>query len=150
MLGLAGTTMLNPDTEQWGELYVGCAGGGKLTLQLPLKQQTTTAEISDDITLVELWVEGLLGGHSGINMHEGRANAVLLCAAAAHAVLQQVGGVYLVSITGGDKHNAIPREARTQLLVSSREEGARAAMERVVQQCQDAAVAEYGSLEDNL
>jgi dipeptidase D len=41
-LGLTGTTMLNLDTEEWGELYVGCAGGGESTLQLPLKQQTTS------------------------------------------------------------------------------------------------------------
>jgi dipeptidase D len=146
-LGLAGKTMLNLDTEEWGELYVGCAGGGESTMKLPLERGESSSSAGTDQSLVELKVDGLLGGHSGINIHEGRANAVLLCAEATQAALQQEG-VQLVSITGGDKHNAIPREARAHLLLSN--EKARDAVEQVLQKCQAAAVAEYGTLEKNL
>lgn len=143
-LALTGKTMLNLDTEEWGELYVGCAGGGESTLKLPLVRDDSSGT---DQTLVELKVEGLLGGHSGINIHEGRANAVLLCAQAVQAALEQEG-VALVSISGGDKHNAIPREARACLLLAN--DKAREVVEQVLQKCQAAAVAEYGTLEKNL
>ena len=144
-LGLTGTTMLNLDTEEWGELYVGCPGGGESTLTLALSRGDDM--VGNSVSSVELRVEGLLGGHSGINIHEGRANAVLLCASVTQAALQQEG-VALVSMTGGDKHNAIPREARARLLISSDE--ARKAVNKIVEECQSAAMAEYGTLEKNL
>jgi len=145
-LGLTGRVMLNLDTEEWGELYVGCAGGGESYIKLPLARENTAATTTD-ADLVELRVEGLLGGHSGINIHEGRANAVLLCASAAQAALK-LEGVDLVSIVGGDKHNAIPREARAQLLLSNSK--ARPAVEEIMQTCVAAATAEFGTLEKNL
>lgn len=143
-LGLMGKTMLNLDTEEWGELYVGCAGGGDSTITLPF---TRTTESIDNLSLVTIRVDGLMGGHSGINIHEGRANAVLLCAAAAQAALQE-SGVSLVSIEGGDKHNAIPREAEATFAVSGAQ--ARKAVEDAAEKCAMAARAEYGTLETNL
>jgi dipeptidase D len=147
-LGLTGKTMLNLDTEEWGELYVGCAGGGESTITLPLVRgdAPVTSNASARL-LVELRVDGLLGGHSGINIHEGRANAVLLCAATARKALE-LDGVHLVSITGGDKHNAIPREAKAHLLVTN--DDARLAVQQVVEECLQAAKVEYGALEKGL
>lgn len=149
-LGLTGKTLLNLDTEEWGELYVGCAGGGESILTLDLQRQEAWHDTNDDDdsrTLVGLRVEGLLGGHSGINIHEGRANAILLCAAAIQSVLATESKAMLVSLTGGDKHNAIPREATAILSVPA---DARAKMEAIVQQSLVAAQSEYGLLETNL
>ena len=80
-------TMLNLDTEEWGELYVGCAGGGESTISIPLRRDDAKRAGPDSSTLAEIRVTGLVGGHSGINIHEGRANAVLICAAAASAAM---------------------------------------------------------------
>eukprot|EP00980_Cylindrotheca_fusiformis_P007460 scaffold1538_cov109-Cylindrotheca_fusiformis.AAC.2 len=145
-LGLSGKTLLNLDTEEWGELYVGCAGGGDSTISVPLTR-TTVVESTDGLEFVTIRVNGLMGGHSGLNIHEGRANAVLLCAAAAHTALQQ-SGVSLVSIKGGDKHNAIPREAEATFAVSGSQ--AKEAVQQAAEKCALSSKAVYGTLETNL
>ena len=58
-----------------------------------------------------------MGGHSGLNIGEGRGNAVVFAARAADAVLSGVPGARLAAIVGGDKRNAIPREASATLTV---------------------------------
>lgn len=62
---------------------------------------------------------GLMGGHSGLNIHEGRGNAVQLAARTVDRILHVIPGARLVSIQGGDKRNAIAREATAELLVAS-------------------------------
>jgi hypothetical protein len=64
----------------WGELYVGCAGGGESLTTLPLDREATTTKDSS-AKIVKIRVDGLLGG----NIHEGQGNAVSLCAAATQA-----------------------------------------------------------------
>lgn len=145
-LGLTGKSMLNLDTEEWGELYVGCAGGGESTITIPLSRGSCLAS---DVEYMEIRVDGLLGGHSGINIHEGRGNAVLICASVAQKALRTAPqGLSLVSITGGDKHNAIPREARAVFAVSNSE--AKLAVEAAARQGALVSKAEYGILETNL
>jgi dipeptidase D len=144
-LGMSGQTMLNLDTEEWGELYVGCAGGGESIISIPL-----TRDVSADNTQLKqitIIVDGLMGGHSGVNIHEGRANAILLCSAIAQAVMKLDDNARLITITGGDKHNAIPREARAQLLIS---EDLSTTVTKLVETYQQNAKAEYGLLETNL
>lgn len=146
-------TMLNLDSEDWGELYVGCAGLGETTITIPVdRRDEKGASLA-----VEIRVSGLMGGHSGLNIHEGRANAVQLCAAAASAAIRSsaaaAADVGLVSIRGGDKQNAIPREAAATLsLPAGGGEGGtvRAAVEAAVQKSLAAARAEYGLLETGL
>lgn len=147
-LGLTGKTMLNLDTEEWENFYVGCSGGGESIITLPLTRQVTNDEQKTSTQLVELQVKGLLGGHSGINIDEGRANACLLAAAVIQKALSEVEGLSLVSFRGGDKHNAIPREATAQLLVPN--EDARAILESIVATQLTALKAEYGTLETNI
>ena len=62
---------------------------------------------------------GLMGGHSGLNIGEGRGNAVVFAARVADAVVSGVPGARLAAICGGDKRNAIPREASATLAVSA-------------------------------
>ncbi|KAL7534142.1 hypothetical protein ACHAWF_004732, partial [Thalassiosira exigua] len=151
-LGLTGKTVLNLDMEEWGGLFVGCAGGGDTTIDLLLKRDATFAA-GEDAERVEIRVDGLMGGHSGLNIHEGRGNAVLLCAAAARgaidAVVEAGGRASIASIRGGDKHNAIPRGASAVVVVSGGD-AARDAAEASVRAAAQAARDEFGLLETGL
>ena len=109
---LKGRIMLNLDSEDLGVFSIGCAGGADSHLTLPVKRTLPTGD-----TLLELFISGLRGGHSGIDIHEGRGNAVKIL----NRLLYQINKellVELVCIDGGDKHNAIPRETVAKIVVS--------------------------------
>lgn len=146
VLGITGKSMLNLDMEEYGDIFIGCAGGGDSTITLPLIKDEISADLSE---IVEIRVEGLLGGHSGLNIHENRANAVMICAAAVQSALEAAGdgGASLLSICGGDKHNAIPREASAILAINP---SARDMLEKSVRASAMAAVEAYGLLEKKL
>ena len=107
---LSGPRMLNLDTEDWHELYVGCAGGGGWEFT----RQFQTAAIPDDFKQLSLSVRGLAGGHSGIQIHEQLGNAVKLLG----QCLQEVGDLRLGAIDIGVAHNVIPREGRVEFACS--------------------------------
>jgi dipeptidase D len=110
---LTGRRLLNLDSEEEGALYVGCAGGADSTLTLPLDMGAAPARAAAlDITL-----HGLKGGHSGIDIILQRGNAVQLLARMLYAVARQVP-LQLNRIQGGNKHNAIPREASARVIVA--------------------------------
>lgn len=67
--------MLNLDTEDWGEIFIGCSGGGDSLLTLALQQES--CDFSGQQPL-EISITGLMGGHSGLNIAEGRGNAICL------------------------------------------------------------------------
>ncbi|MBR1629731.1 MAG: aminoacyl-histidine dipeptidase [Lachnospiraceae bacterium] len=101
---LEGKQLINIDTECEGELICGCAGGGRLDISLPIER--------DDAPGVyrQIRVDGLLGGHSGTEIDKGRANANTLMARVLRHILPH-HPVRLASFQGGEKDNAIPREA---------------------------------------
>lgn len=109
---LTGKIMLNLDSEDFGIITVGCAGGGDTTIELPLKMQPAAAGF-DSLTVK---LSGLRGGHSGVDIHEQRGNAIKLLSRLLWEVSQKFE-FYLADIKGGDKHNAIPREAYAKLLI---------------------------------
>jgi len=109
---LTGKIMLNLDSEDFGVLTVGCAGGGDTTIELPLKTQAAPAGL-DSITVK---LSGLRGGHSGVDIHEQRGNAIKLLTRILWEASQKIE-FHLADIKGGDKHNAIPREAYANLLI---------------------------------
>jgi dipeptidase D len=103
---LHGSTLINLDTEEWGHFYLGCAGGVDVEVRHDCKQEA----VPPDYALLQFGVSGLRGGHSGIDIHLGRGNAIKLLAEAlrdlsAHADLR------LIAMKGGTARNAIPREA---------------------------------------
>jgi dipeptidase D len=111
---LRGKIMLNLDSEDFGVITVGCAGGGDSKIELPIK----TKPINGDLVSTLIKVSGLRGGHSGVDAHEQRANAVkLLTRMLWKASLNHE--FYLTEIKGGDKHNAIPREAFAKVSISA-------------------------------
>jgi dipeptidase D len=117
---LRAESLINLDSEDDGALTVGCAGGVDVEIVLPLDREPAVA----DRRVVELRVSGLAGGHSGMQIHERRANAISLAARALDS-LQRAGAEFrLEAIEGGSAHNAIPREATIRLALAD-EEGER-------------------------
>ena len=101
-----GKVLLNLDSEDEGEIFVGCAGGIDTTAEF----HHTYDEICEDFVLEEVYVKDAMGGHSGDDINKGRANAVQLLGRflyTCHDLDWQ-----LVSIDGGNKRNAIAREAK--------------------------------------
>ena len=109
---LTGKIMLNIDSEDFGVVTVGCAGGGDSKIKLPLKTQP----ISKDMENILIKISGLRGGHSGVDVHEQRGNAIKLLARMLWKTSQNYD-FCLADIKGGDKHNAIPREAYAKVSI---------------------------------
>lgn len=98
--------LINTDSEQEGEIYMGCAGGVDAQIELPLQWQAADTHL----IAATLTISGLKGGHSGVNIHLGRGNANKLLARflAGHA---KELDLKLTHFQGGSLRNAIPREA---------------------------------------
>jgi dipeptidase D len=109
---LEGRILLNMDSEEDGAVYIGCAGGQDAELFLSID----TEKIPAGFKAVLVKVTGLMGGHSGLNIHEGRGNAIKLLNRFLWKTLPQISG-RLASIEGGSKHNAIPREAEAIVFI---------------------------------
>lgn len=98
--------MLNLDTEEWGQFYLGCAGGVDVNVQRAGQGQA----LPDGQLAMRLDVSGLRGGHSGLNIHEGRGNAIKLLVRILRQ-LERRWDLRLSSLQGGTARNALPREA---------------------------------------
>ncbi|NOT18965.1 MAG: aminoacyl-histidine dipeptidase [Sideroxydans sp.] len=103
---LQGKLLINLDTEEWGHFYLGCAGG----VDVRLRHDCAQEEIPHDFALLRFDVSGLRGGHSGIDIHLGRGNAIKLLAEALRDLSLHTD-VRLIEMRGGSARNAIPREA---------------------------------------
>ena len=104
---LKGEILLNCDSEEEGELFVGCAGGADLNVSMQFKEDTYIPE--GDVA-VKISLTGLKGGHSGVDIHLGRANANKLMFRFLKEAVRDYGA-RLSSVDGGSLRNAIPREA---------------------------------------
>lgn len=121
---IQGEILLNLDSEDEGELYIGCAGGLDVTASLTYEE---TAPEEGDIAF-KVTLKGLRGGHSGLEINEGRANANKLLARLAYeAVVEEEAR--LASWTGGNMRNAIPREG--EIVVTIPEENQESFLELV-------------------
>ena len=96
---LQGRLLINIDSEQEGVLTVACAGGSKTTVRMPFARKKADGET------VTVRITGLTGGHSGAEIHKGRANAAVL----AGQILRDTG-LLPVSLNGGSADNAIMPE----------------------------------------
>ncbi|KAA6332838.1 Cytosol non-specific dipeptidase [termite gut metagenome] len=103
---MSGDILLNLDSEDEGELFIGCAGGIRTVGTLTFKE----IPLPNDYFFFKVTVKGLKGGHSGCDIHLGRGNANKIL----NRFLTQATAnyeIYLCEINGGNLHNAIPREA---------------------------------------
>ncbi len=113
---LVARRLLNLDTEEEGAIYVGCAGGAGTDLAIPLE----TMFGAEGLTALTVRLSGFKGGHSGVDIHLQRGNAIALLARSLHALWVEFQ--FEVSrIEGGNMHNAIPREASALVRVASGE-----------------------------
>ena len=101
--------LLNLDSEDEGIFTVGCAGGRETTSTLDLSRAPLVAGSRK----VDIHVTGLLGGHSGCEIHLGRASAIKL--------INRIIARVLDTVSGGSEHNAIPRDAVVSLAVAARD-----------------------------
>ncbi|WP_028449509.1 aminoacyl-histidine dipeptidase [Chitinibacter tainanensis] len=103
---LQGQYLFNLDTEDWGEIYIGCAGGVDLTLSRSL----SCASMPAGYLLFDVALTGLLGGHSGVDIHLERGNAIKLLAGVLSEAIPRFD-LRIVELRGGTLRNALPREA---------------------------------------
>jgi dipeptidase D len=103
---LLGKTLINLDTEEWGHFYLGCAGG----VDVEVRHDCVMEVIPQGYMILRFDVCGLRGGHSGIDIHLGRGNAIKLLAEALRDLSAHTD-MRLIELNGGTARNAIPREA---------------------------------------
>lgn len=136
---LNGEIMLNLDSEDEGELYIGCAGGMDVTASIEYKE----VEPEEGDVAVKVILKGLRGGHSGLEINQGRANANKLLI----RFLREAVASYearLVSWEGGNMRNAIPREAHAVITIPAENEEE---LLSLVKYCEDLFNEEFGAIE---
>lgn len=104
--------LMNLDSEDEGELFIGCAGGMGLIAEFDYKEE----EIPAGYKAFRISVNGLKGGHSGGEIHVGLGNANKILTRALYAV-DKTMDFKLIEIAGGNLHNAIPREAHAVIAI---------------------------------
>ncbi|MBK8165195.1 MAG: aminoacyl-histidine dipeptidase [bacterium] len=108
----AAKRMINLDSEEDTAIFIGCAGGRDTRYEL----KNRAAKAPKDSVGRKVTVLGLRGGHSGLNIHEHRGNAIKILVRALQAAAAQLD-VRLVEINGGSMRNAIPRECEAKVTV---------------------------------
>lgn len=114
---LKGEILINLDSEVEGTFTIGCAGG--LNTQASFRYENDS--VPTGVSAYQLTVKGLQGGHSGIEIHDGRANALKLMNRVLWELTQKYD-IRLASFNGGSAHNAIPREAFAVVTVPKEQE----------------------------
>jgi dipeptidase D len=111
---IQGEILINTDSEQEGEVYMGCAGGIDGTATFNLEYEDVPANYQS----FNLSISGLKGGHSGVDIHSGRANA---CKLLIRFLLNASDkfDIQLTELNGGSLRNAIPREADASFVIPS-------------------------------
>ena len=139
---LEGDVLLNMDSEDEGELYVGCAGGSDANIKFTY----TDAEVPAGSVAFKLSLTGLKGGHSGLDINRGRGNANKLMFRFIKLAVANADA-RLASIDGGSLRNAIPREAFAVLTVPS---GKADEFVETLEEYEDIYKAELGNAEPNM
>jgi dipeptidase D len=130
---LKGTYFLNLDSEEEGDLTIGCAGGLDTVATRKMKQVPVAAGTRP----YRIKVLGLKGGHSGVEIHQGRGNALRILGQILFGLVPQFG-LQVAAFTGGNKRNAIPREASaTVFLDPAKEPAVKAALAKLQKEIQD-------------
>ncbi len=132
---------LNLDTEEEGHLCIGCAGGVNTILRRKLKIAPPTGG-----SAFRVKVFGLHGGHSGVNIHEGRGNALRIMGGVLQDLLEKIP-MQLAEVKGGSAHNAIPRESIAVIVADASYESE---LKSIVSAAESAYKSEFGSFEPDL
>ena len=114
-----GKKLINIDSEDEGVLTVSCAGGTQAKSEMPIKRVDNLSDIKKDYKNYSIRLTGLLGGHSGMEIHKGRANAICELAYVLRMMLDENIDFYLNSIDGGKFENVICPDAESLVLVKN-------------------------------
>ena len=136
---LHGDILLNLDSETWGKFVIGSAGGIDITAELGFKP----VETDKDDAAVRITLKGLRGGHSGLEIHEGRANANKLMVRIVNDAIAECDA-RLAQWHGGNMRNAIPFECETVLTVPKDNMGT---LKEIVSDYEDVFKKEYRNIE---
>ncbi|MBW7983831.1 beta-Ala-His dipeptidase [Enterobacillus tribolii] len=139
---LQGDILINTDSEEEGEIYMGCAGGIDFITTLPLSREAVPAGHE----IIRLTLKGLKGGHSGGDIHLGLGNANKLLARFLFGHAQELG-LRVLDLNGGTLRNAIPREAFATLAVPAANVGK---LQSLAQEYQAILKSELAAVEKNL
>jgi dipeptidase D len=139
---LRGRFLINLDTEEWGQLYVGCAG----SVDVNISYATASEPLPGGWSTARLALGGLAGGHSGIDIHLGRGNAIKLLARAL-LDLPAGSGWRLIDLAGGSARNALPREAWANIAVAPGQFGA---IEAAIAKSAAAMSSEFAGIESGI
>jgi len=113
---LSGKILINLDSEDEDELFIGCAGG----IDTIAEFEPSLDDVPEGYCFYNLTLTGLTGGHSGDEIDKGRANSIKLMARMLNE-LQKTLNLRINSLSGGHQHNAIPREATADVCVPCKE-----------------------------
>lgn len=139
---LNGQLYLNLDSETWGKFVIGSAGGVDITARLDYKEvDTDPADAAVKVTL-----KGLKGGHSGLEINEGRANANKLMVRFVHAAIAE-DDARLASWNGGNMRNAIPFKAEVVLTLPKENVED---LKQMVDDWKDEFIEEYKGIEEGI
>ncbi len=139
---LRGDILLNLDSETWGKFVIGSAGGIDVTASIEYKEVETDPEDA----AVKVTLKGLRGGHSGLEIHEGRGNANKMMARFLRDVIE-TDDARLVSWHGGNMRNAIPFKAEVVLTLPKENV---AALKQEAEEWKEAFIDEYKGIESGI
>lgn len=109
---LTGHKLINLDSEFEGILMCSCAGGANARSKLPVARENVTGKI------VDIWIKGLSGGHSGVEIDKGRANSNVLLARLFHELVKKVN-FRIVAMEGGSRETAIAAASNAKVVVDA-------------------------------
>ena len=115
---LSARRMINLDSGDDSTFCVGCAGGGRLYLTVPVIREAIPAEMIRK----PLTVRGLSGGHSGTEIHLSKANSIQILGRTLDTLKNEID-IRIINVSGGLKANAIPREADAQIALPASDAG---------------------------
>lgn len=139
---LKGRILINLDSEDDDEILTSCAGGVRINYHMPVERKA----LPEGMLRCKITVEGLKGGHSGMDINKGRGNANHLMGRVLYALNEEMQ-IALEDVHGGAKDNAIPRESYTLLYAES---GERENLELTVQSFQRKASKEYAKNDEEI
>ncbi|MBL7994238.1 aminoacyl-histidine dipeptidase [bacterium] len=140
---LKGRYLLNLDSEEEGLLYVGCAGAKDCIITVPVKWKESHHE---DLLQLSIKVDGCVGGHSGLDIHLGRSNAIKLLTRILWNLHNEFG-IRICDIRGGTRRNAIPRDADAVIMIPTDELNS---VRKRIQSLQKAIKSEYKLTDPNI
>lgn len=140
---ISGKLLLNLDSEEEGFVTIGCAGGGDTVFSLTGDREAAPSGWQS----FKITLRGIRGGHSGIDILHNRGNALCLMARFLEKARRKSDGLRLISLNGGSKRNAIPREATALVAMPA---GSEVALQALSAELTEDLKVEFGATDPNL